>query len=80
MRAEDAGYRRAKAVDECVQNLRRGPPCDVLERGRGEIVERGTGKVTRFDRVDDVYRLEVELPSEEVYGMEAAEGFSRRET
>jgi hypothetical protein len=43
-------------------------------------VESGTGKVTKFDRVDDVYRLEVELPSEEVYGMEAAEGFSRRET
>ena len=39
----------------------------------------GTGKVTKFDRVDDVYRLEVELPEAEVYGAKAAEGFSRRD-
>jgi hypothetical protein len=40
LRAEDAGYRRAKAVDECVQNLRRGPPCDVLDRGGRDRRER----------------------------------------
>ena len=45
----------------------------------GEIMEMGTGKVTKFDRVDDVYRLEVELPEAEVYGAKAAEGFSRRD-
>ena len=45
----------------------------------GEIVESESGKVTKFDRVDDVYQLEVELPSDEVYALDVAEGFSRRE-
>ena len=45
----------------------------------GEIMEIGTGKVTRFDRVDDVYRLEVELPEATVYGGGWAEGFSRQD-
>ena len=42
-------------------------------------MEIGTGKVTRFDRVDDVYRLEVELPEATVYGGGWAEGFSRQD-
>ncbi len=33
----------------------------------GEIVDDRTGQVTKFNRVEDVYRLVVELPDGEVY-------------
>ena len=39
-----------------------------------------TGQVTRFSRVDDVYRLVVELPESNVYQdlRETTKGFSRQ--
>ncbi len=47
----------------------------------GDIVENGAGKVTKFDRVDDAYWLEVDLPNHDAYGQEHenVEGFSRRD-
>jgi hypothetical protein len=46
----------------------------------GEIVDERTGQVTKFNRVDDVYRLVVELPEGEVYQdlHGTKEGFSRQ--
>ena len=46
----------------------------------GEIVDDRTGQVTRFNRVDDVYRLVVELPETDVYEdlRETTTGFSRQ--
>ena len=39
-----------------------------------------TGNITKFDRVDDVYRLVVNLPESKVYEADkiSEEGFSRR--
>ena len=39
-----------------------------------------TGKITKFNRIDDVYRLVVELPERDAYQdmNEANEGFSRQ--
>ena len=39
----------------------------VFRRDGGEIVDNETGKATKFSRVNNVYRLEVELPSAKVY-------------
>ena len=46
----------------------------------GEIVDDRMGQVTRFNRVDDVYRLVVELPETDVYEdlREPTTGFSRQ--
>ena len=46
----------------------------------GEIVDERTGQVTKFNRVDDVYRLVVELPEGEVYQdlHGTKKGFSRQ--
>ena len=46
----------------------------------GEIIDVRTGNITKFDRVDDVYRLEVNLPDSKVYEADrrSEEGFSRR--
>jgi len=46
----------------------------------GEIIDLKTGDITKFDRVDDVYRLEVNLPDTKIYEADriSEEGFSRR--
>ena len=46
----------------------------------GEIIDLKTGDITKFDRVDDVYRLEVNLPDTKVYEADrtSEEGFRRR--
>ncbi len=60
--------------------------CDAGHRGifwstGGRLVDNKTGDVTKSDRVDDVYRLDVALPDQDVYGEEqrSTEVFSGRE-
>ncbi len=44
-------------------------------------MDNGTGNATKFNRVDDVCRLEVLLLYHDAYGVErSSEVFSRRET
>ena len=56
-----------------------GPKVTFTSHG-GEIVDLKTGDITKFDRVDDVYRLEVNLPDTKVYEADrtSEEGFRRR--
>ncbi len=46
----------------------------------GDIVDNETGSVTKFDRVDDVYRLEVNMPESNAceLGKVRVEAFSGR--
>ena len=52
----------------------------VFTSDGGEIIDIKSGQVTKFDRVDDVYRLEVTLPAVGIYGMDegGAMDFPRR--
>ncbi len=47
-------------------------------RGRGEIVDDKIGSIAKFDRADDVYRLEANVPESNVYelGKASVAGFS----
>ena len=42
----------------------------VFTSDGGEIIDIKSGQVTKFDRVDDVYRLEVTIPTAGIYSID----------
>ena len=52
----------------------------TFRRDGGEIVDDRTGQMTKFNRIDDVYQLVLELPESDVHQdmNKSNEGFSRQ--
>ena len=76
MQVTDVGKPLMSVARSCDANHR----ATFWSRGRGGIVDDKVGSIAKFDRADDAYRLEVNVPESNVYelGEASVEGFSGR--